>query len=314
MRIFENVKFDTSPILIAAWPGIGNVGIMTANYIREKIGAYPFAEIDMKPYFVPELVVVNDGIADFPKPPASIIYYKRNPDLLVFESNVQITGRDGLAIAKSLIRLAAYARVKRLYTLAALPVNTTHKVESQIYGAFTEKNVLEEFERKSVIPLTEGCIAGHNGLLLGLAKEYNIEAGCFLGTVPVFAANTYYPKASLKIIELFEDLLEIEIDKTSIKEKIMLVNEHFNSIEDKIKEFPYRILQPETNVSNPIDDILSDNSLNGDEPIPEAIMEKIERLFQDAANDRNKAVVLKKELDRWNVYELYEDRFLKLFK
>jgi proteasome assembly chaperone (PAC2) family protein len=114
MKIYENIKFDTNPIMIATWPGIGNVGIMAANYIREKIDARPFAEIDMRPYFFPEAVFVNDGIADFPGIPSSMIYYSQNPDVLIFESNMQITGKDGLAIAKSLKRFAVYTGVKRI--------------------------------------------------------------------------------------------------------------------------------------------------------------------------------------------------------
>lgn len=314
MKIYEKVKFGTNPILIAAWSGIGNVGPVAAGYIREKIGARPFAEIDMKPYFVPEAIFVNNGIAGLPKTPYSIIYYHKNPDILIFESNMQISGTDGFVITKSLMRFAAYMGVKRVYTIAALPQNITHKTESQIYGAFTEKNIMEEFSKRNVLPLANGFIAGHNGIILGLAKECNVEAACFLATIPLFAANTYYPKASLKIIELFEDLLNVDIDKTDINENIVLVDEHFNSIEDKIKEFSYSFSLPETEVPNPLDDLLSGNLLNNNENIPEAITEKIERLFQAAASDKNKALILKKELDRWNIYELYEDRFLELFK
>jgi proteasome assembly chaperone (PAC2) family protein len=316
MRVYENVKFDTSPILIAAWPGIGNVGTMVTSYIREKIEARPFAEIDMKPYFIPDAVFVNDGIADFPREPISTIYYKKNPDVLFFESNVQVVGRDGLAIAKSLMRFAVYTGVKRIYTLAALPQNITHKAEPQIYGAFTQKYISQEFEAKNVIAMKNGCIAGYNGILLGLAKEYDIEAGCLLGAIPFFAVNTSYPKATLKIIELFEDILNIEIDKTEINENITLADEHFGSIEEKIKEFSCTILPIEAaqEAANPIDELLSGNSLNSNNMVPGAIMDKIERLFQAASVDKNKALVLKKELDRWNVYELYEDRFLKLFK
>jgi hypothetical protein len=51
-----------------------------------------------------------------------------------------------------------------------------------------------------------------------------------------------------------------------------------------------------------------------DKKIPEYIMEKIEKLFRDAKTDKTKAPDLKKELDRWDLYELYEDRFLDLFK
>jgi hypothetical protein len=43
-------------------------------------------------------------------------------------------------------------------------------------------------------------------------------------------------------------------------------------------------------------------------------MEKIERLFKKVQSDRGAAPELKRELDKWNLYELYENRFLDLFE
>ena len=40
----------------------------------------------------------------------------------------------------------------------------------------------------------------------------------------------------------------------------------------------------------------------------------IERLFEQALQDRSKAYELKRELDRLEVFPEYEDRFLDLFK
>ena len=40
---------------------------------------------------------------------------------------------------------------------------------------------------------------------------------------------------------------------------------------------------------------------------------RIEQLFKKAEADRKYARDLKKELDRWNLFELYENRFLDLF-
>ena len=48
--------------------------------------------------------------------------------------------------------------------------------------------------------------------------------------------------------------------------------------------------------------------------VPHYIMERIEELFQKAAKDHSLAPQLKSELDRWNLYELYENRFLDLFE
>jgi transcription antitermination factor NusG len=48
--------------------------------------------------------------------------------------------------------------------------------------------------------------------------------------------------------------------------------------------------------------------------LPASVKEKIEKLFSQARTDIAKANELKAELDKWNVYKEYEDRFLDLFK
>jgi len=48
--------------------------------------------------------------------------------------------------------------------------------------------------------------------------------------------------------------------------------------------------------------------------LPLSIKEKIEKLFTQAKTDISKANELKSELDKWNIYKEYEDRFLDLFK
>jgi hypothetical protein len=75
-------------------------------------------------------------------------------------------------------------------------------------------------------------------------------------------------------------------------------------IEDRIREF-----FPSVNKEND-EEIASIE----EEKVPHVVMEKIERLFLDARRNREKATELKRELDRWNIYELYENRFLDLFE
>ena len=55
-------------------------------------------------------------------------------------------------------------------------------------------------------------------------------------------------------------------------------------------------------------------SLSAYTKLPQSIREKIEILFKQAHRDISKARQLKEELDHWNVYKDYEDRFLDLFK
>ena len=51
-----------------------------------------------------------------------------------------------------------------------------------------------------------------------------------------------------------------------------------------------------------------------DDAVPGYVMNRLEGLFRATARNRAKAGQLKEELDRWGLYELYEDRFLDLFR
>jgi len=316
MKIFKNIKFDTNPILIASWVGMGKVGLIAANYLRKKINAQLLAEIDMTPYFIPEAVFAHNGIIDPVIMPTAKIYFSKKPDVLIFESDMQIGGKEALSVAKTLMLFAEEMGVKQVFTIAAFPQNISHKTETKIFGAFTEQALSLEFEKLGVTPMTDGYIAGLNGVLLGIAKSRSIDGGCFLGTMPFFAVNMNYPKTSLKIVELLEDVLNIDIDKNDINESIVASDNQFMMIEEQIRQFPPRIIGQQQQEINPLDEIWDGQLANENyhEVVPQVITEKIERLFLDAQNDKTRATTLKKELDRWNVYELYEDRFLKLFK
>jgi hypothetical protein len=48
--------------------------------------------------------------------------------------------------------------------------------------------------------------------------------------------------------------------------------------------------------------------------LPVSVKEKIEKLFEESRLDIAKAKELKIQLDKWNVYKEYEDKFLDLFR
>ena len=48
--------------------------------------------------------------------------------------------------------------------------------------------------------------------------------------------------------------------------------------------------------------------------LPVSVKENIEKLFAESRLDITKATELKVQLDKWNVYKEYEDKFLDLFR
>ncbi len=190
----------------------------------------------------------------------------------------------------------------------------SHNDESIIMAACNNPELLPTITEHRIEPMPEGQIAGQNGLLLGIAASQSIDACCVLGTIPSFAANLSYPKASLSVLRTFESMLGISIDLADLAESVEIVDQHLAAIEDRIREyFPQAIENSGDEEGDEDNDHGQIREMSHDE-VPRYIMDKIERLFTVVNNDRSKAADLKNELDRWNLYELYEHRFLDIFR
>jgi proteasome assembly chaperone (PAC2) family protein len=304
MKMFEEIRFASSPTVLAAWPGMGNVGLITVDYLRTKLDAKVFAEIDMSPFFIPDSIVVKDGIAQLPDIPKSVFYHVHDPDLIIFESNAQLSGREGIMIIKMILEVLGQFSVQRIFTFAAFAQPMSHADDSHALITCNTAAMFESIKKEDVQPMPDGYIAGLNGLLLGVAASRRIDAACLLGTIPSYATNLSYPKAALALVRSIRSLTGLEIDTGDLEEGVESMEQQFDLIEERIREFIPSLNREEAEDIAEIED----------ERVPHVVMEKIEQLFAEAADNRDKATELKNELDRWKLYELYENRFLDLFR
>ena len=210
MKRFEEITFDTPPTMLAAWPGMGNVGLIAMDYIRKTLNARVFAEIDMSPFFIPESIIVKDGLTQFPEIPSSIFHYVQNPNLIIFESNAQIGGRDGISIIKTILDIAQRLKVQRVFTAAAFSEAMSYQSPTKVLAACNTIAMQGFLRDQEITPMPDGYIAGLNGLMLGVAASRQIDAGCLLGTIPSYATNISYPKGSLEIIKRISGILKIK--------------------------------------------------------------------------------------------------------
>jgi uncharacterized protein len=304
MKFFEDISFSNNPAVLAAWPGMGNVGLITINYLQRKMDARLFAEIDMSPFFIPDSIVVKNGLAQFPDIPTGRFYYTHDPDLIIFESDAQVGGRDGIAVIKTFLDVVGRFHVERIFTFAAFAQPMSYRNPSQVLITCNNDALLSKSKKFGVVPMPDGYIAGLNGLLLGVAASRRIEAACLLGTIPSYAMNFAYPKASLELIRTIANIQNFSVDTAELEEGVGEMDQQLAMIEERIREFFPTINKEEDEEIATVEE----------EKVPHVVMEKIERLFLEAKADRAKASELKKELDRWNLFELYENRFLDLFE
>ncbi len=102
LRIYRQINLQR-PIMIAGWPGMGNVSLIATGYLRKELKAELFAEIDVSQFVVPDGVVVEKGMLKLPPSPRQIIYYRKHPDLIIFEGDVQLRDIAGIILMEQIL-------------------------------------------------------------------------------------------------------------------------------------------------------------------------------------------------------------------
>ena len=187
IKLYARPKLS-SPVMLAAWPGIGNVSIIVALYLERKLNFKRLGEIEASHFFDPIGVVVRDNVVEAPQFPQSKFYYWKNKgggsDIILFIGDDQPAAK-GYELANCVLDVGLSFQVKRIYTCAAALTHIHHTEQPRVWGVATSHQVAQDLKRYDLVQRGNLQIAGLNGLLLGVAKERGIEGVCLLGEVPM---------------------------------------------------------------------------------------------------------------------------------
>jgi hypothetical protein len=302
-----------NPLLIAVWPGMGNVAMLGGGSLVDSLGATPGGVIPSEPYFKVDHIDIKNGLATPGRLPRNMFFIWEDPakrhDLVIFvgEAQPQTGGRE---LCETILDRAEAMGVKRVFTFAALGSQVSPADEPTVYAAATTDALLDDLTKVGAEVLLEGQISGLNGALIGAAAQRGMEGACVLGEIPFYAVGVPNPRASLAVVRLFERLSGIDLD-TSVLERAADAAEP-------------RLLSMQKQITSGTDDdeseswsigIEEDHEEEGAQPsIDVKTRRQIEDLFEHAESDRSLAVKLKRLLDEHGVFGEYEDRFLDLFR
>ncbi len=209
------------PVMLAAWPGISNVAIIVATYLERKLPFKKLGEIKASYFFDPIGVVVKDNVVEAPQFPQNRFYYWKNKgggsDVILFIAEAQPAAK-GYELANCVLEVGLSFGVKRVYTCAAALSRIHHTEQPGVWGVATTQQVAKDLKGYDLVKRGNLQIAGLNGLLLGVAKEKDIEGVCLLGEVPVYATKIQNPMAALAVVKVLTKMLGIEIDTTDLAE------------------------------------------------------------------------------------------------
>jgi len=306
------------PCLIVAWPGMGEVAFKAAAYLVESLKAQEFAHIQPESFFYLTGSVVQSGILNIPLLPQGKFYFWKNTsskkgagrnDLIIFLSNAQPDLSKADNYTKVIIDLARSLGTETIVSFASMPQATDHTQKPRVWFAATDQKTKESLLKHGFSLLEDGQISGMNGLFLGMAKRAGLKGFCLLGDIPLYTIQIENPKASAAVLVGLGKILNIEINVQPLQEEARVMENEINKLLDYLK-----LGSP--GQSSPIGEEeveLIKKTLSQLTKLPASVKERIDRLFEESRKDISKARELKVELDKWNVYKEYEDRFLDLF-
>jgi uncharacterized protein len=298
-----------NPWLVAVWPGMGHVAVSAGYYLMAKLGMHHLAEFSAPDLFDIAHVEVKDGLVRPGNFPRNRFFVWQDPrehhDILLFIGEAQPTTGKYLFCQK-LIDYAETLGVRRVFTFAAMATQMHPSQQSRVFGAATDQQSLSELKQLDLTILEDGHIGGLNGVLLGVAAARNLPGTCLLGEMPSIVAQVPFPKASLAVLRMFASIGEIEIDYEELAGQAELMDQ-------KLTELLLQVESAVESQESNDEDVYGLHSTADDELDPND-QRRIDELFEQAAKNRSKAYELKRELDRLDVFDRYEDQFLDLFK
>jgi proteasome assembly chaperone (PAC2) family protein len=311
LKLFKKPDLK-KPFLVAAWPGMGNVALTAVNYLKDKLGAVPLGELTSTDYFAPTGAIVSKQIILPPERPNNQFYYFSSPqckkDILFFIGSVQPVPHREYEFAQELLRIAKMWGVTLVFTTAAAPSDMNYRDTPRVFAVPNDADLMKKLMEYKVHFMGEGNIAGLNGLLISAAKSMNLDGICLLGEIPFFTAQIEFPKAALKVLEVLTRLLGVKIDMLDLELYTGQKEKEIAPLADVLTKGP-----PESEKDAPDEEKIVPEP---EKEVPRSVRVKIEKLFRDAETEGSYKIKmqLKEELDRWSLFDEYQDRFLDLFR
>ena len=217
-----------NPTLIAAWPGMGMLARMSADYLIQQLDAKQFAEIRSPS----NDIYFKEGLGEVSQYSHRFYFANREQgDLIICGGEIQPHSLSEIhELANKVLDVAVEFGAKRVYTFAALA--NPHDVKPRVFG-IVNKAELGNFLKEKGIKLAgaEGRISGLNGLLIGIAKQRELDGICLLCEIRYL--DIPQPRSAQIVLNTLTKILDIKIDLSELKQQAEEIEKKLEQIREQ---------------------------------------------------------------------------------
>src|SRR2546425_8959990 len=219
------------PVFVQGLPGIGNVGKLAAEHLKDELKAVKFAEIYSK-FFPPQVLVLDDGQVRLVQNELYYVKRGKGKDLVGLVGDYQGLTPDGqYELADFVLKELHKLGVRRLFTLGGYGMGRM-VTKPRVLGAATDLDLVKEMEKHGVV-FSRGepgaGIVGASGLVLGLGELAGVRAVCLMGGTSGYFVD---PESAQAVLTVLTKVLGVEVSFEQLEAKAKQIDQ----ITSKLRE------------------------------------------------------------------------------
>ncbi|MGI0141069.1 MAG: proteasome assembly chaperone family protein [Candidatus Micrarchaeales archaeon] len=218
-----------NPILLVGLPGIGNVGSLVGEHIKNELKANKFATL-YSAHFPHQVIMLKSGGIRLV---SNRFYHWKNPskdknasDLLILVGDFQALSSEGqYEINEKVVNFFKKLGGKMIYTVGGYNTSNQYIQQPRVFAVTTDKSMILQLKNKGIIfGQASGMIWGSAGLLLAFAKKHKLKGTCIMGETGMLDVDAHAAKAVLEVLAKQLNLkLDLEnMDKISKETEKMI--------------------------------------------------------------------------------------------
>ncbi|MDE1763080.1 MAG: PAC2 family protein [Thaumarchaeota archaeon] len=203
------------PVMIAALPDMGNVAGIGMDFLVKKLKAKLFAEIYA---FWPPAVSYDQGLIKYEQSSYKF-HYSQKENLVFFSGEFNPSDPRRLyELCYEVVNMAKKLRVSTLYSIGAALRQPTPG-EPKLFAVTTTSKHLGVLKKEKLELLNgKGQITGFNGLIMGIAKEKQLDSTCILSEID--NPDVIQPKSAQLVLEKLLQVLDLKpLDMKELEEE-----------------------------------------------------------------------------------------------
>ena len=221
-----------NPILVVGLPGIGNVGSLVGEHIRNETSASKFATLH-SPFFPHHVIMGRKGGV---RMVSNRFYHFKNKNgrsIVLLLGDVQAASPKGqYDVNEKIIKFFKSLGGKTAFTIGGYSMGAQYVQKPRVFGVSNSKPLMQSLSKQGVsFGEVGGTIWGSAGLIPAMSKKYEIESACIMGETSMLEIDANAAKA---VLEVIKKIINIDINLENL---------------DKIKTETEKILNDIENVS-----------------------------------------------------------------